>query len=190
MLRTNLQFASVDRPLGLVLITSPSPAEGKSLTSANLSVALARSGKRVILVDTDLHRPSQHRIFRLINHSGLTNALLGEFSTIDTLLQPTAVEGLRILTTGPLPPNPAELLSTRRMQDILQQLRSMADIVVLDSPPVTVVADTAQVATEADGVILVLNTRRTTRDSARRALAALQQVNRANVGCVIEWCVG
>ncbi len=186
VLRTNLQFASVDRPLGLVLITSPSPAEGKSLTSANLSVALARSGKRVILVDTDLHRPSQHRIFRLINHSGLTNALLGESSTIDTLLQPTAVEGLRILTTGPLPPNPAELLSTRRMQDILQQLRSMADIVVLDSPPVTVVADTAQVASEADGVILVLNTRRTTRDSARRALAALQQVNARMLGVLLN----
>lgn len=180
VLRTNLQFASVDRPLGLVLVTSPSPAEGKSLTSANLSVALARSGKRVILVDADLHRPSQHRIFRMINHSGLTNALLGDSNGIESLLQPTAVENLQILTTGPLPPNPAELLSTKRMQEILTQLRTMADIVVLDSPPVTVVADTAQVASHADGVMLVLNTQRTTREAAKRALGALNQV-KANV---------
>lgn len=180
VLRTNLQFASVDRPLGLVLITSPSPAEGKSLTSANLSVALARSGKRVILVDADLHRPSQHRIFRLINHSGLTNALLADSNGIEQLLQTGPVENLRILTTGPLPPNPAELLSTKRMHDILELLRGMADIVVLDSPPVTVVADTAQVASQADGVVLVLNTQRTTREAAKRALGALTQV-KANV---------
>lgn len=186
VLRTNLQFASVDRPLGLVLVTSPSPAEGKSLTSANLSVALARSGKRVILVDTDLHRPNQHQIFRLINHSGLTNALLSDSSKIEGLLQNTVIDNLRLLTTGPLPPNPSEILSTKRMQEILTQLRGMADIVILDSPPVTVVADTAQIATYADGVVLVLNAQKTTRDAAKRALGALTQVKAHMLGVLLN----
>jgi non-specific protein-tyrosine kinase len=186
ILRTNLQFSSIDRPLHKVLITSPSPSEGKSFTSANLSVALARTGKRVILVDTDLHRPSQHRLFHQINHSGLTNALLGDHGSLDALLRPTPVEGLRLLTTGPLPPNPSELLSTQRMRDILAELSEMADIVLLDSPPVTVVADTASLSTDVDGVIMVLNVRSTTRDSAKRAVAALQQVKARLLGVLLN----
>ena len=119
MLRTNLQFASVDRPLRTLLITSPAPSEGKSLTAANLGVALAQAGRRVVLVDTDLHRPRQHRVFGLRNNAGITSALLQEPPVLDGLLQETQVENLRVLTSGPLPPNAAELLGSARMKELL-----------------------------------------------------------------------
>ena len=148
ILRTNLQFASVDTNLKLLMVTSPSPREGKSVTTANLSAALAHAGKRVILVDGDLHRPRQHQLFQLINNVGLTTALLHTELDFDILLRETSVPNLRVLTSGPLPPNPAELLGSTRMAEVLDLLQERADIVIIDSPPVTVVADTAVLSTK------------------------------------------
>ena len=186
VLRTNLQFAAVDRPLRTLLITSPAPTEGKSLTAANLAVAQAQAGRRVILVDTDLHRPRLHRLFKLRNNAGVTTALLAEHPALDDLLQEASVPGLRVLTSGPLPPNPAELLGSARMKELLVELTAVADTVVLDSPPATAFSDAAILSTQSDGVLLVLDSGRTRRESARRSLEALGRVNARVVGVLLN----
>jgi len=186
ILRTNLQFASVDHALSALLVTSPSPDEGKSITVANLAVAMAQAGRRVIVVDTDLHRPRQHRLFNLPNSVGVTTALLTEHPEPDDLLQETGVPGLHVLTSGPLPPNPAELLGSERMKRLLERLQERADILVLDSPPATILSDAAILSTQADGVLLVLDSGATRREVARRALDALQQVNARVVGVLLN----
>jgi capsular exopolysaccharide synthesis family protein len=147
---------------------------------------MAQAGRRVILVDTDLHRPRLHRIFKLPNSAGLTSALLDHDKGTDGLLQETPVEGLRVLTSGQLPPNPAELLGSTRMRELLEQMTGQADIVVLDSPPATALSDSAILATQSDGVLLVLDAGRTRRELAGRALSALQQVKARVVGAVLN----
>ncbi len=186
ILRTNLQFAAVERPLRALLITSPAPREGKSLTTANLAVALAQAGRRVVVVDADLHRPRQHRIFGLRNNIGLTTALLEARPNLADLLQETTVSGLRVLTSGPLPPNAAELLGSTRMRDLLGELLDGADIVLLDSPPATALSDAAILSTQCDGVLLVLDSDSTRREIARRAVDGLRQVNARVVGALLN----
>ena len=186
VLRTNLRFAGVDRPLKAVLITSPSPSEGKSLTASNLGAALAQAGERVILVDTDLHRPRLHRVFGLRNNRGVTSALLEERPDLNDLLQETTVPGLHVLTSGPLPPNASELLGSTRMRDLLAALSSQADTLLLDSPPATALADAAVLATQTDGVLLVLDSGVTRREAARRAIEALRRVNGRVVGAILN----
>lgn len=184
MLRTNLQFASVDRSLRLLLVTSPSPEDGKSLTAANLSAAFTRAGKRVILVDADLHRPSQQRFFHVRNNIGLTLSLFDQQTPVENLLQETTIPGLRILSAGPLPPNPAEMLSSKRMQEILCDLRDLADIVIIDSPPVSAVSDAMILSTYVDAVLLVTRASKTSRTVAKKTLNSLQQVRAYIVGIV------
>jgi non-specific protein-tyrosine kinase len=185
-LRTNLQFASVDRPLRQILVTSAQPEEGKSLTAANLSASLARAGKKVILVDADLHRPTQHRLFKLFNNVGVTTALLNDEIDYESLLQQTTLPELSVLTSGPLPPNPAELLGSKRMQEVLSALTQYADIVVIDSPPVTAVVDAVILSTQIDGVLMVMRADKSSRDAIKRALNALQQVNAHLLGAVLN----
>lgn len=186
VLRTNLQFASVDKPLGRLMITSPAPSEGKSLTAANLAIALAQAGQQVILVDADLHRPRQHRLFKIANNIGLTTGLLVAHPDPAELLNDTATPGLRLLTSGPLPPNPAELLGSHRMAEMLAALQMQADIVVVDSPPATVLADAAILSTQVDGVLLVLVSGQTRREIAGRAVDALKHVNARIIGVVLN----
>ncbi len=186
ILRTNLQFAAVDRPVRTLMISSPAPREGKTLTASNLGVAFAQAGQRVILVDADLHRPRLHRVFGLRNNIGLTTALLEPQPTIDGLLQETPVPGLQVLTSGPLPPNPAELLASRRMREFTEKLTGAADIVIFDTPPITALADAAIIGSQVDGVLIVMSAGETRREMARRALAALQRVNARVVGALIN----
>lgn len=186
VLRTNLQFASVDEPLRCLMVTSPAPSEGKSLTAANLAIALAQAGQQVILVDADLHRPRQHRLFKLANNTGLTAGLLVAHPDPAQLLSETVVPGLRLLTSGPLPPNSAELLGSHRMAELLAVLEAQADIVVVDSPPATVLSDAAILSTQVDGVLLVLVSGQTRREMAGRAVDALKHVNARIVGVVLN----
>jgi capsular exopolysaccharide synthesis family protein len=187
VLRTNLQFAAVGTPLRTLLVTSASPSEGKSLTAANLGVVLAQAGRSVILVDVDLHYPRLHRCFGLRNSVGVSTALLQEQPSLDGLLQSGPVPGfLRVLTAGPLPPNAAELLGSARMRDLLASLKTEADVVVLDSPPVGAFSDAAVVSTQTDGVLLVVDAGRTRRDVARRAVEALTRVNARMVGVLLN----
>jgi non-specific protein-tyrosine kinase len=186
ILRTNLQFASVDRPLKLVQISSPNIGEGKSMTAANLAIAVAQLGQRVILVDADLHQPTQHRYFEVLNNVGVTTALLGNLEQVDRMFKTTALANLYLLPSGPLPPNPAELLGSKRMQELLDVLKQKADIVVIDSPPITVISDAVVLSTRMDGVILVLRAGRSRWENARNALNALKQVHARVLGVVLN----
>jgi len=185
-LRVNLQFASVDRPLRSILVTSPSPLEGKSLTAANLSVVLAQAGQRVILLDADLHRPRVHDLFGLSNNFGVSNALIQAYANLEDLLQESGVPGLRILTSGPLPPNASSLADSTRMRALLGELLAYADVMVLDTPPVGALADALILATQVDGVLLVVDSGRTRRDLAKRAVESLRQVNAPLLGVLLN----
>ena len=157
ILRTNIQFSSLDNPPRTLMVTSSNPSEGKSTTLANLAVVMAQQGQRVVVLDTDLRRPTLHRVFQVPNNAGLTNALLQEHPSHEGFLQPTKVENLQILTTGPLPPNPAELLSSAKFAALIENLQKHADVLMFDSPPVMAVTDAAILARQVDGVVLVID---------------------------------
>lgn len=184
-LRTNLQFASPDAKLETILITSSVPAEGKSTVCSNLAVSIVQTGKRVILVDCDLRKPTVHKIFGLNNAVGLTSVLTGQVAVEDAL-QKTHCEGLSVLTAGPLPPNPAELLQSNVMQEVLKKLKLMGDQVLLDAPPVLPVADSMILSTYVDGVVLVIASRQVPREIALRAKELLQNTNARLLGVVLN----
>lgn len=183
-LRTNIQFSSLDRPLRTILATSTCPEEGKSTVLANLAVTFAQAGSRIILVDCDLRRPSQHAIFHLDNAQGLTTAMLSEGDALP--LQGTAVPNLRVLPAGPPPPNPSELLGSQRMEKIIEALKSQAEVVFLDSPPIIAVTDAAVLSRKVDGVLLVVSVGQTKRDYALKAKQLLEKVNAKILGVVLN----
>ncbi|GIV98060.1 MAG: tyrosine protein kinase [Herpetosiphonaceae bacterium] len=184
VLRTNIQFSSLDRSLRTLLITSTAPDEGKSTTLANLAVTMAQGEQRVILVDCDLRRPSLHTLFGVPNEQGLTTMILSDDAAPP--LQETGVPGLLLLTSGPLPPRPADILGSRRMEAIIQRLKEQADIVLFDTPPVGAVADAAVLAGRVDGVLLVVEAGKTRRDRAREAKRLLEKVNANLLGVVLS----
>ena len=185
-LRTNLTFSSLDRPLRSMLITSAGPEEGKSTVLANLAVVEAQAGRQVIVVDADLRRPRQHELFGISNATGLTTLLADEKGAPESYLQTTSVPGLRVLTSGPLPPNPTELLASQRMVTVVGGLCALANLVVFDAPPVVVVTDAAILASQVDGVLLVVNANGTRREHAQRAYQLLTKVNARVVGSVLN----
>ncbi len=186
ILRTNIQFSAVDRPLETLLISSPNPIEGKSITLANLGVVMAQAGLSAILVDSDLRRPVLHKIFDLPNKEGLTTALLEGEPHLDGHLQATQVENLWILTSGPLPPNPSELLGSQKMKNLIEALKEKADVILFDSPPSLVVTDAAVLARQVDGVLLVTDAGNTRREMARRAKDDLLKVGANVLGAVLN----
>jgi non-specific protein-tyrosine kinase len=192
-LRTNIQFSTLDKPLRTLLVTSPGPSEGKSTIAANLAVVIAQAGKSVIVVDSDLRRPTMHKLLGVANGHGLTTAILteGEADTfVNGQLQPTHVPNLRVLTSGPIPPNPSELLGSQRMKRLIERLQAEADVVVFDSPPVLVVTDAAVLASEVDGVLLVVDAGNTRRDTATRARDTLAQVGANVLGATLNKLAG
>jgi len=184
-LRTNLDFAGLDRALKTLVITSAGVSEGKSTTLANLAVVSAQAGRRIILVDADLRRPMLHQVFGLANDAGLTTMMMDDAALASPPLNQTGVDGLSVLTSGPLPPNPAEVMGSRRMEEIIAALAERADQVLFDTPPVVAVTDAAVLATKADGVVLVISAGHTRRDHARTAVQRLQQINARLVGAVL-----
>lgn len=186
VLRTNLQFSSLDTPLRTLLVTSPNPVEGKSTTAANLAVVISQAGKSVILVDSDLRRPVLHRIFGLSNEQGLTDVLLDHSQSLDGRVQETGVENLRLVTTGPLPPNPSELLGSQRMGGLIERLKEEADVVIFDSPPALAVTDASVLGTQTDGVLLIADVGQTRRKLATQAVERFQQVGANLLGVVLN----
>ncbi len=186
VLRTNLSFSAIDKELQDVLITSSSPGEGKSTTTANLATVLAQTGKRVIVVDADLRRPTQHKLFSVPNNHGLTTALLDQKTAVANHIQPTAIRNLSIMTSGPLPPNPAELLNSQRMTHVMSELRKEADVVLYDTPPALTVADAAILSPQVDGCILVVETGKTRRDTFVQAVQRLQKTGANIFGAVMN----
>jgi capsular exopolysaccharide synthesis family protein len=184
-LRTNIRFSSLDRPLHTLLVTSSTPDEGKSLTLANLAVTMAQAEQKVLLVDCDLHRPALHTLFHLPNETGLTTMILEqEDQTLP--IQATGVPGLSLLTSGPQPPRPADILGSRRMQAVIKRLRGEADLILFDTPPVTAVTDAAILASSIDGVLLVFQANRTRRERARQARQILEKVKANIIGVVLN----
>jgi non-specific protein-tyrosine kinase len=182
-LRTNLSFFSLDKPLRTLVVTSPAAGEGKSTTIANLAVTMAQSGRRTILVDTDLRRPTLYELFGLQMSPGLTNLVMEEVG--DLPLQKTAVENLWLLSSGPKPPNPADLLGAARMDQIIAQLVERADIVLFDAPPVMAAADAAILGAKVDGVLLVIQAGKTRRDHSERARELLEKAKVRIVGAAL-----
>ncbi|MCA9976139.1 MAG: CpsD/CapB family tyrosine-protein kinase, partial [Anaerolineales bacterium] len=175
VLRTNLSFSAVDKELQDILITSSSPGEGKSTTVANLGTVMAQMGKRVIIVDADLRRPVQHKVFSVPNNQGLTTALLDQQTPVMEHVQSTKIPGLSILASGPIPPNPAELLNSHRMAHVMNELRLGADLIIFDTPPALTVADASILAPQVDGCILVVEVGKTRRDTFLQAVQRMQK---------------
>lgn len=185
-LRTSIRFLAVDRPLRVIQVTSPAAGEGKTTTTANLAVALARAGERVVIVSCDLRRPRLHEFFGLTNSVGFTSVLLGEVP-LSSALQPVPEVGrLWVLPSGPLPPNPSELLSSTRASEVLNGLQASADTVLVDCPPVLPVTDAAVLSGKVDGTLLVVTAGDTTRKQMARTVELLRQVNAPLVGAVLN----
>ena len=184
-LRTNINFAAVGSTVRSIVVTSSVPAEGKSTTCANLAMAMAMDGRRVIIVDADLRRPSQHYLFKISSSPGLTDILVGTH-TIEEVLQPTSVPGVSIIPAGSPPPNPAELLGSDTMGAFLAHAETLADVVLLDSPPTLAVADGAVLAARADGVLLVIAYGETKKGSTKTAREMLGRANANVLGVVLN----
>ena len=184
-IRTNLLFMSPDRPFKRMLVTSSGPQEGKSTTVINLGISMAQSGNRVLVLDTDMRRPRLHKAFGVPNDVGVSSLVVGE-GKLDDAIKATEVPGLFVLPCGPVPPNPAELLHTRAFSELLAQLGERFDRVLLDSPPVGAVADAVVLATQVDGVVLVLKAGVTNREIVRRTVRALSDVKAPIFGAVLN----
>jgi non-specific protein-tyrosine kinase len=185
-LRTNLTFAALDNPIETLVVTSAAPNEGKSTVLANLAVTMAQGERRTIVVDADLRRPGLHEVFGAMNDQGLTNMIVDEAALDDPPLIEVGVENLRLVPSGPLPPNPADILGSRKMERVIGALRERADIVLFDAPPVVAVTDAAVLGTKVDGVLLVVAAGRTRREHAERAKELLERVHIRIVGAVLN----
>jgi capsular exopolysaccharide synthesis family protein len=184
-LRTNIQFAGLDHPVKSIVVTSSSAGEGKTTTVANFGVVLAQGGARVCLVDSDLRRPTLHRLFELENTRGLTTALVEDLP-FEKVAQPTRIENLFVLTSGPLAPNPAEMVGSNRMKSLLEGARSAFDLVVCDSPPVISVTDGVVLSAQCDGVLLVVRSGRIANEVALRAAEQIEAVKGRILGVILN----
>ncbi len=183
--RTNLQFARLDSPLKTILVTSSGPSEGKSTTVANLAITMSQMGTKTILIDSDLRRPVLHSIFNLQRAPGLTNYLAGNVPWKE-IVQETPIENLSLLTCGVLPPNPSELLGSKKMRMLLEELKEKYDMILFDSPPVIAVTDAAVLSTLLDGVVLVSSSGSTSREALSRAITLLENVKGRLIGGVLN----
>lgn len=183
-IRTNIQFASsVDRKLQTLVVTSSGPSEGKSTTSANLAVVFAKSGQRVLLVDADMRKPTVFKTFQLTNEVGLSTVLSTD-TRVDKAAQQTSIENLSVLTSGPKPPNPSELLGSMRMDQVINEARNLYDIVIFDMPPIVAVTDAQIMASKVDGTLLVIRENVTKKESITKAKELLHLVNARVLGVV------
>ena len=184
-LRTNLMFSSVDEPIRTLLVTAAARDDHKSATLANLAVTFAQSGQSTILVDADLRQPKQHEIWGLDNGSGLSAMMLDDSAISQPPLQATEVENLQVITAGELPPNPADLLSGKRMDAIIKALRERADYALFDSPPILAATDAALLGIKLDAALLAIRAGDTRRDHTAQARQALERVHVRIVGAVL-----
>lgn len=183
-IRTNIQFASsADKQIKTIVVTSSGPAEGKSTTSANLAVVFAKSGQRVLLVDADMRKPTVYKTFNLNNASGLSTVLSTSTSILEAA-QKTVIDNLSVLTSGPKPPNPSELLGSARMNQVIEEAKNLYDVVIFDMPPVVAVTDAQIMASKADGTILVVRENVARKESLTKARDLLNMVQARIIGVV------
>ncbi|RXT03684.1 CpsD/CapB family tyrosine-protein kinase [Ammoniphilus sp. CFH 90114] len=184
-LRTNIQFAGIDRELKTIMVTSTGPSEGKSTTVANLAVVMAQSEKRTLLIDADLRKPTVHHTFDLANRQGLTTYLAGQ-DRLEDVIQATEAPNLDVMSSGPIPPNPAEMLNSKVMTRLLEELSVQYDQILIDTPPLIAVADAQILASKVDGVILVVNSGMTNREIAVKAKQQLENAKANILGVVLN----
>jgi capsular exopolysaccharide synthesis family protein len=184
-IRTNINFSSVDREIRSILVTSAGPGEGKSTTAANLAVVFAQQGKKVLLVDSDMRKPTAHYTFNLTNTFGLTTVLTKQH-TLSEVTNPSDVENLDILTCGPVPPNPAELMSSKAMENFLVDAYQSYDMLIFDTPPILAVTDAQVLANQCDGTVLVVSSGTTEVESAVKAKELLATTKGKLLGVVLN----
>jgi succinoglycan biosynthesis transport protein ExoP len=185
-LRTNTQLASVGKPIKTILVTSAMPGEGKTFIASNLAVIMAQGGKKVILADLDLRRPGIHQSMGLPNRIGVSHLFMQERIDFNGILRPWKETSVSVITSGGIPPNPAELLGSEKMNNILAAMKERADIVIIDSPPVSSVTDSVLLAARADAVLFVVQPKRTRRGSIHQALEQLNRANARTIGLVFD----
>jgi capsular exopolysaccharide synthesis family protein len=185
-LRTNLTFTALDKPIETLIVTSAAPGEDKSTVLANLAVTMAQGERRTIVVDADLRRPGLHEIFGVSNDQGLTSMIVEATTLDDPPLVDVGVDNLWLVPSGPLPPNPADILGSRRMEQVIAALKARADVILFDAPPVVSVTDAAVLGTKVDGVLLVVCAGRTRREHAQRAKELLERVHVRILGAVLN----
>jgi capsular exopolysaccharide synthesis family protein len=184
-LRTNIQFSSLDNEIKAIVVTSTQPGEGKSTVISNLAVTMAQSGKKVLLIDCDLRKPSVHKKLGLSNQDGLTS-LLAKEKKMEEVVQPTNINNFYVLTSGPIPPNPAELLGSKRMKSFIVELQGYFDMILLDAPPVLAVTDAQILSTLCNGVMLVAEYGQAEKHAVVRAKEAIDKVGGKILGLVIN----
>lgn len=186
-LRTNIKFSSLDKPIKTLLITSPIPEAGKSSISINLALTMAQDKYKVILVDADLRKPAIHRIFQQDNETGLTNILVEDKKIKEVMRKMNDVDpNLYFIPSGPIPPNPSELLGSNKMKELLKELQEQADFVIFDSPPVIAVTDALVLAAQVDGVVIILNFGEVPREAAKQTKELLEKVKANILGVVLN----
>lgn len=185
VLRTNLQFTGLDKPLKAILITSSNPQEGKTTVVANLAVAMAQVGNKVLLVDADMRKPRLQKVFVLENYKGLSTMIASD-DNIDSVVNHTEISNLDILTSGPVPPNPAEILSSKKMKLFIERCKENYDITLFDTPPVNSVADASILSTMVDGTIIVTAANQTEREAVKVAKVQLEKVNANILGIILN----
>ncbi|MEI4768798.1 CpsD/CapB family tyrosine-protein kinase [Psychrobacillus sp. FJAT-51614] len=184
-LRTNINFSMPDKELKTFIFTSTSPGEGKSTVAANTAVVFAQEGKKVLLVDADMRKPTVHYTFHLTNTLGLSSLLTRQENMID-VVKPSEIENLKIITCGPIPPNPAELIGSKTMERLLEEMKAHFDVIIFDAPPVLSVADAQILSNKCDGTILVLNAGETEKTGLVKAKESLVSSNANIIGVVLN----
>ncbi|NHC42859.1 CpsD/CapB family tyrosine-protein kinase [Bacillus sp. MM2020_1] len=184
-IRTNIQYSSVDHEFTSIMVTSTGPGEGKSTTVANLAVVFAQQGKRVLLVDADLRKPTVHYTFNQTNTFGLTSVLTKQL-TLEKAVSDTEGKNLYVLTSGPIPPNPAELLSSRAMDQFFQEAQELFDVILFDTPPLLAVTDAQILANKCDGTILVVSSGKTEKEQVIKAKELLESAQSKLLGVVLN----
>ena len=185
-LRTNISYASADKKIKSLLVSSPQPGEGKSTTTANLAIAFAQLRKRTLLLDADMRKPVQHNVFGHPRGPGLAEYLVGEIDDINSIIRPTKIENLFVVTAGSLPPNPSELLGSDRMSALVDQLEHEWDMVLFDSPPIVAVTDASMISGEIDAIAMVVKAGSTDRSAVDRALDTIKNVKAPLIGVILN----
>ncbi|MBY0006625.1 CpsD/CapB family tyrosine-protein kinase [Priestia aryabhattai] len=184
-IRTNIQFSNVDQDIKTIVVTSSGAEEGKSTTTSNLATVYAQQGLNVLLIDADLRKPTGHYTFRLENHIGLTNVLTRQ-STLAQAVQESEIPHLSVLTSGPIPPNPSELLASAQMAELLKEMKEQFDMIIFDTPPILAVADAQILANQVDGTILVVSSGKTEKDAALKSKELLSNAQGKLLGVVLN----
>lgn len=184
IIRSNIQFSSIDQPIQSVVITSAAAGEGKSTVAANLAVVFADSGKKTLLVDCDLRRPTVALTFKQWNHDGLTNLIGKGTEKIEDFVHESGIDNLSILTSGPKPPNPSEMLGSQRMTDLMNEFKKEFDFIIYDLPPVSIITDAQIIAAKADATVLVARQNQTQKQDFLQSVKLLKMAKANVIGVV------